>query len=112
MLIPGEPAAGQLQRGIAGSSAKAEFARERLAGTADREIGGEAAARSRRLLLYRSAIATSAPADSADGLPVHLDHVLDDVRDAVMPFDRRRRLLAASSCFYRERRGDDAADVR
>lgn len=113
--IPGEPAAGQLRGGIAGASAKAKFARERLAGAADRETGGEAADGSgqhHRLLLHRSAVAASAPADSAAGLFAHPDHVLDDIRDAVVPFDRRRRrLLAASSCFYRERRGDDA-DVR
>lgn len=115
LSILGKPAAGQLRGGIAGASAKAEFARERLAGAANGETGGEAADRSgqhRRLLLHRPAVAASAAADSTAGLSAHPDHVLDDVRDAVVPFDRRRRrLLAASSCFYRERRGDDA-DVR
>lgn len=107
--IPGEPAAGQLRGGPAGAPAKAG---ERFAGAADREAGGEAADRSgrhRRLLLHRAAIAAPPPADPSGRGP---DRVLDRVLDAFVPFDyRRRRLHAASSCFYRERRGDDA-DVR
>lgn len=110
--ISGEPATGQLRRGLPGASAKAG---ERFARAADREAGGEAADRSghqhRRLLLHRASIAAPAPADPTGCGLAHPDRVLDDVRDTVVPFDRRRRLHAASSCFYRERRGDDA-DVR
>lgn len=128
LSVPGESAAEQFQGGVAGASAEAEFARERLAGAVDRETdGGKAADRSsgqyRRLLLHRSAIAPSAPANSAGDLLL-LDYVLDGdssivrvIIVVVMPLDcrrwlsirgYRRRLLTASSCFYYERRGDDA----
>lgn len=127
LSVPGEPAAEQFQGGVAGASAEAEFARERLAGAVDRETdGGKTADRSssqyRRLLLHRSAIAPSAPTNSAGDLLL-LDHVLDGdssivrvIIVVVMPLDCRRwlsirgyrRLLTASSCFYHERRGDDA----
>lgn len=129
LSVPGEPAAEQFQGGVAGASAEAEFARERLAGAIDRETdGGKAADRSsgqyRRLLLHRSAIAPSAPANSAGDLLLLLDHVLDgnssivrvviiivmslDCRRWLSIWGYRRRLLTASSCFYHERRGDDA----
>lgn len=128
LSVPGEPAADQLQRGNAGAPAEAEFARERLAGATDREIGGGKADRSnsqhRRLLLHWSTIAPPAPAGPT-GDHFLLGRALDGDRSiivvvgvvVVMPFDcrwwaprrgYRRRLLAVSSCFYHERRGDDA----
>lgn len=130
--VPGESATGQLRRGFAGAPTEAKFARKRFAGAADRETigGGKVAYRSGgqhcRLLLHRPAIASSAPAYRVGDLP-GFDDILDGDSSIVrvvivgvvlvMPLDRRRwlsirryrrRLLAASSCFHHERRGDDA----
>ena len=127
-LFPGGSAAGHFQRGTAGEPAEAKLPRERLAGAADRETDdGETAdrpgGRHRRLLLHRSAIATSAPAGPTDDLLLLLDGdivVFDVVVVVVVPSGRRRclsvqecrryhrRLPAASSCFCDGRRGDDA----
>lgn len=109
-LVAGESAGRhRRRRGVAGGGpAEAELAR-----AADGEAGDRAGDRHRRLLLHRSAIA-AAVAGRVPRAPVAVSHDSrpPGCRVSAVRGYRRRLPAAASSCFIRERRGDDAADVR